>query len=328
MAVREDILKAILMSGEQGISGETLCASCGISRAAVWKHIKALEALGYIIEGKTGRGYRILSIPDRIDGALLDVNLKTQTLGRVCRCLDQVDSTNRAVKRWAMEGAPHGALVVADEQSEGRGRKGRVWQSPKGEGLWFSLLLRPKVKPEQVQSITLLMAVAVAQAVERCCPGLYPKIKWPNDVLVNGRKLCGILTELSADMDGIDYVVPGIGINCQQQAFPEPLSDTATSLKMEGYNVRRMTLCAEVMNAAEALLEAWEQGHFAAIASAYRQRMAFLNEKVTLTLPDQQMTGEICGVNDEGHLLLRDEEGQIHQVFSGEVTVRRQEYAQ
>jgi len=265
---------------------------------------------------------------DKIEAAQLTRWLHTEALGRAAQCFDTVDSTNRVIKSWAAEGAPHGAVAVADVQTAGRGRKGRTWESAGGEGLWMSLLLRPKVTPEQVQSVTLLMAVAVAQAVETCCPTIRPKIKWPNDLLVHDRKLCGILTELTATMAGIDSVVVGIGVNCHHTHFPEPLDATATSLYLCGAKVDRTQLCAEILNHAEPLLRAWEAGSFSAIADAYRPRMAFMNERVMLTLPTERFEGVVCGVNDEGHLLLRDDAGAIHPVFSGEVTVRRAEHAQ
>lgn len=328
MNTREGILEDLLLAGPAGASGEALCRRAGISRAAVWKHIQALQRQGYGIEGKSGVGYHLAQLPDRLDGPLLQHFLHTRALGRTVRSLEEIDSTNLGAKAWAAEGAPHGAIVLAERQTQGRGRKGRGWYAPAGEGLWMSLVLRPEVPPERVQSLTLLTAVAVALGVETVCPPLAAHIKWPNDVQVDGRKICGILTEVVADMDGVEYVVPGIGINCHmpQAAFPDDLQDKATSLAAAGSPpFLRVQLAAAVLMELERLLDAWQQGDFAAVVAGYRSHMAYRGSLVTVSGPGWSQEGRIVDVDDQGQLILEDDAGRRQAVRSGEVTVRRKE---
>ena len=243
--------------------------------------------------------------------------------GRPLRAFADIDSTNREAKDWAAQGAPSGALVTAESQSAGRGRKGRSWLGDAGEAIAMSYILRPGDVPGGVQTVTLAAAVAVALAVEKLSGGQC-RIKWPNDVWLEGKKLCGILTEMVSGLEGGLYLVVGIGVNVHQVSFPEEIAQIATSIQLgTGKWVHRGELIAEICHNLDRLLGEWSQRGFAAIAGYYRPRMALLGEWVTLTNVDQVLKLKLTGVSDEGALEGLDENGQPVCMISGEVTVRR-----
>lgn len=242
---------------------------------------------------------------------------------RPLRAFEEIDSTNREAKDWAAQGAPSGALVTAERQSAGRGRKGRSWLGDAGEAIAMSYILRPGAVPGGVQTVTLVAAVAVALAVEKFT-GVQCKIKWPNDVWLEGKKLCGILTELVSGMAGGLYLVVGIGINVHQDRFPSEIADIATSIKLgTGKKIHRGELTAEICHQMDALLKDWSQRGFAAVAEHYRPRMALLGEWVTLTNGDEVRKLKLTGVSEEGALEGLDEKNEPVCMISGEVTVRR-----
>ena len=237
------ILKELKEAGDY-ISGQELCEKLQVSRTAVWKHIKALREEGYRIDSVTNKGYKLLDSPDSITAEEIGSDLDTEWLGRNLRYYETIDSTNLEIRRLAEEGAPHGTTAVAEEQTSGKGRRGRSWLGKAGCGIWMSFLLRPQIAVENSSMLTLITALAVEKAVGEET-GLQCQIKWPNDIIVNGKKLCGILTELSAQMDELNYVVVGIGINANMQEFPDDLRDKATSLRIEtGETVKRASLAA------------------------------------------------------------------------------------
>ena len=227
----------MLRQSETGafISGQELCGQLGVSRTAVWKSIRQLKEAGYQIEAVQNKGYRLLSVPDILSKSEIESRLHTQWAGRPICYFDEIDSTNTEAKRVA-EGAAgaqgHGTVIVAEEQNAGRGRRGRDWSSPRGEGIFFSILLRPDMNPANASMLTLVKALAVAKGISKST-GLEPAIKWPNDVVINGRKIVGILTEMSAQIDYVNHIVVGSGINVHQKNFPKELAAKATSLDME-----------------------------------------------------------------------------------------------
>ena len=237
-----------LLSAQAGdfVSGEDISAQLGISRAAVWKAVGALRRDGYTIEAQTGLGYRLADSPDVLSERELRRRLgETKTVGRTLHCFESVDSTNSYLKRIAAEGAPDGAVAVADEQTAGRGRRGRSFSSSPGRGVYLSALLRPQLAPEKILPLTALGAVAACDAVERTC-GVRPQIKWTNDLVLNGKKLSGTLTELSLEGESgaLQYAVIGIGVNCNNtlEDFPPELRDVATSLYLETVSYTHLTL--------------------------------------------------------------------------------------
>ena len=221
----------VLRGAADPISGEYLAAQLGLSRAAVWKRVHRLTALGYVIEGSPRRGYRLLAVPDKLLPEEVLQGLKARLFTGPVHYFETLNSTNDLAKELAAQGAPEGTVVVAEAQTRGRGRLGREWNSPPGVGLYVSLVLRPMLPPMELPQITLTTAVAVVRAVRRVT-GLAPGIKWPNDLLLNGKKLGGILTEMETESDRIRHVVVGLGLNVNNPAFPPEVAATATSLTL------------------------------------------------------------------------------------------------
>ena len=237
----------MLRETEDYISGQQICEQFDVSRTAVWKVIKQLQDEGYQIEAVRNRGYRIVDIPDVMTREELESRMRTEWAGRNVFYYPETDSTNLRIRQLGDEGAPHGTLAVADMQTAGRGRRGRIWESPAGSSIYMSLLLRPDLLPGTAPALTLVMACSVAEGIMDC-EDVKVQIKWPNDVIINGKKLVGILTEMSSQVDYIDHVVIGVGINVNMTGFPENIRETATSLRIEtGHKVKRAPLIAAVM---------------------------------------------------------------------------------
>lgn len=309
-----------ILSGGGFVSGEVISRELGVSRAAVWKRVVALREQGWQIESGGKRGYRLLS-GDSLAPELWAGSLTTRSLGRgENRCLQETDSTNIQVKQMAVAGAPHGSLCVAECQTAGRGRLGRQWASPMGQGLWVSVLLRPRLTPQQAPLITLCAALAMNQAV-RETTGLPSAIKWPNDLVCGGKKLCGILLELGADPDAIEYVVVGTGLNVRRGAYPPELAGQAASLEDFGPPPLRRQVLAHYLAALETLLDALEQQGFAAISQAYRAQSCTLGSRVRVS-GSVQFEGLAETIDETGALLVRDDEGTLRRVLSGDVSVR------
>lgn len=325
---RDRILEALLAAGGEYVSGQALGRALGISRAAVHRHIANMQAGGYGIESVSGRGYRLTGRPDRLDPPRIGALLATRRLGRTVRCLERVDSTNRYLRRWAEEGAPDGALALAEEQTAGSGRRGRRWLCAPRTGLMMSFLLRPDMRPDEVQKVTLAAAVAVAEEIAGLCPAPGPAIKWPNDILLGGRKVCGILTQMSAAVEAVAWIVVGIGVNVRGAAdgLPPEIRETATTLEAGGCGpVDRNALAAGICNRFEALWSAWiGTGSFDGVLERYRGRMAWLGRPVRLTLDGAPLEGILEGVDGDG-LLLVGTGGGTARIRSGEVTLRRNE---
>lgn len=250
---QDNILRLLIQAGGT-LSGEEISRRLGVTRAAVWKGIEALRGAGYEITSAPGQGYALEKCPNKLSVGAISARLRPENLiGRQIDCLEQVDSTNTYLKRRGAEGAPHGLAAVAEEQTGGRGRRGRRFESPRGAGLYLSVLLRPHCAPAEAATLTAWVGVAVCDAVEEAA-GVRPQIKWTNDIILNGKKLCGILTEMSVEGEtgAVDYVVVGMGTNVGEPAefFAQAgLSDIATSLAIEGYPVDRCVLASALLNA-------------------------------------------------------------------------------
>ena len=237
---------AALREAEGYVSGQELCERFGVSRTAVWKAINQLKKDGYEIEAVQNRGYRIVGTPDILSENELSSIRKTDWIGKKIYYYDETDSTNVRASRLAEEGAEHGTLVVADQQDAGKGRRGRGWSSLPGTGIFMTLILKPELNPSNASMLTLVAAMAVAKGITRCT-GMEAKIKWPNDIVINGKKVVGILTEMSAQMDYVNHIVVGIGINVNNESFPEEIAQNATSLLLQsGKRVNRAALIEAV----------------------------------------------------------------------------------
>ena len=320
--MKTEILK-MLKETPDFLSGQQLCEGLGVSRTAVWKAIRQLEEEGYAIEAVRNRGYRLVASPDVITAPELKTVLSTVWLGSQVNCFYETDSTNRQARKLAEEGAPHGTLVAADSQSAGKGRRGRAWASPRGVGVWMSFILRPELSPSKASMLTLVAGMAVVAGI-RQISGLSPQIKWPNDAVVDGKKICGILTEMSTEEDSIRYVVVGIGINANTSDFPEEIRETATSLALElGHPVRRTLLINGVMCAFEEYYRIYRETlDMSRLKEIYDQELVNVEREVKVLAPGGDYTGISHGINNQGELIVELSDGTIREVNSGEVSVR------
>ena len=315
--MKSEILR-LLKESEGYVSGQQLCEQFQVSRTAVWKVVDQLKKEGYEIEAVPRKGYRLVESPDVLSEAELESLRSTKWAGKSIFVFKETDSTNIQAKAGGEKGEPHGTLYVAESQSAGRGRRGRRWESPAGESIYMSLLLRPEFPPVKAPMLTLVMALAVARAL-REQTGVDVQIKWPNDLVVQGRKICGILTEMS-----IDYVVIGIGINVNQNEFPEELKDCASSLKMEtGRRFRRSHLIAAVMEHFEMYYEQFlQEGSIAGLRKEYNELLVNKDRQVKILEPGNHYEAYALGINDTGELIVEKEDGSVQNIFAGEVSVR------
>lgn len=313
----------LLRRQEGFLSGEDIGRELSITRAAVWKGIKKLREEGYEIEAVTNRGYRLTNPETMYNKRELEQGLKTKTMGQTIYFYEETDTTNNRARELALEGAPEGTLVVAEKQTAGRGRRGKVWESPLGTGIWMSLVLRPQIAPAEASVLTLLCGLATAEAIE-AETGLSADIKWPNDILINGKKAVGILTEMDCEMSEVHFVIPGIGINVNTASFPPEIAEIATSLYLEcGKTVSRRRLVHKVLERLEEHYETFlRTGSFAAMLEDYRKHCITLGKEVHV-LGREPFFAEALDITPEGELLVRRaDNGKEEVVFSGEVSIR------
>ncbi|WP_237690651.1 biotin--[acetyl-CoA-carboxylase] ligase [Paenibacillus caui] len=305
------------------ISGEEISRQLAISRTAVWKHINKLREAGYEFEAVSRKGYRLRSQPSRMNAAAIMAASKASVLGRSLKLLTVTESTQEDVRQLAEQGAPEGTLVIAEEQTKGRGRMGRRWYSPAGKGLWMSLLLRPQLPLTSAPQLTLLTAVAVCRAI-RLAASVNAGIKWPNDILIDGRKVCGILLESACEDERIRYCIAGIGIdvNLSEPEVPEELRRIMTSLMIEsGQPVDRSVLAGAIMTEMEQLYTLYVQDGFASIANLWEALSVSLHQPVTASTPSGELKGTATGLDPSGALVIRLQNGQTHKIFSGDVAI-------
>lgn len=313
----------MLRESEGYLSGQQICDTFQVSRTAVWKVINQLKEDGYQIEAVRNKGYHIVESPDTVNKEAVKSFLKTNWAGQNLLYYEETDSTNTQAKRLGEEGAVHGTLVVAGRQSAGKGRRGKMWTSPPGSSIYMSILLRPEMPPDKAPMLTLVMAYAAALAIQDQ-EEIGAKIKWPNDLVLNKKKICGILTEMSAEVDYINYVVIGIGINANTESFPAELADTATSLRIEsGDAVCRARLIAGVMERFEQCYEAFiEAGDLAPFVDGYNDILVNCNREVRILEPGRERNAISGGIDNAGRLLVEYEDGTTEAIFAGEVSVR------
>ena len=307
------------------VSGQKISEELGCSRTAVWKHIEDLRHEGYELEAVRRKGYRIMKIPNKISSNEIQLGLKTSTLGSTIHFEESVTSTQKIAHQLAYNGAEEGTLVVAEEQTEGRGRLSRGWHSPKYTGVWMSLILRPNLPPPRAPQLTLLTAVAIVQAIEEVTT-VQPSIKWPNDILVNGKKLVGILTEMQAETDKINSVIIGIGINVNQEKehFPEELQPIATSLKMEcDQEVNRAELIQVFLTKMELLYENYLKHGFLPIKLLWESYAVSIGKKIIARTITGTLQGTALGITDDGVLILEQQDGTITHIHSADIELSK-----
>jgi BirA family transcriptional regulator, biotin operon repressor / biotin---[acetyl-CoA-carboxylase] ligase len=308
---KEEILRILRGAGDH-VSGETLAEKLGISRAAVWKHVHTLIKEGYGVDITQGKGYRLMSVPDRLYPSEVRFGLQTRLLGRKVVHLNSTGSTNTVARQLAERGVEEGTVVVAETQSRGKGRLGRKWITKPG-GLWMSTILKPAIDPMHASSITLLAAVSVTKALRGA--GLEAVIKWPNDVLVNGKKICGILTEMSAEADAVNFIVLGIGVNVNNDV---PI-ETATTMKAElGRDVDRVKFTQSLLETLEGDYLTFKDEGFTPILWSWRRYSDTLGRMVEVTYQDEIISGLAQDVDEDGSLLVKTTDGAVRKIVSGD----------
>jgi BirA family biotin operon repressor/biotin-[acetyl-CoA-carboxylase] ligase len=326
MTIDTQILAALRGAGEGGVSGTELSQRLGISRAAIWARIEELRALGYEIEAGPHLGYRLLSAPDLLHADdLLAALGKTRVIGRDIRVFEETTSTNDVVEKLARDEVKEGAVVFAESQTRGRGRLGRKWISPARKGLWFSVLLRPPMRPALVTQLTIAAATALVRAIQTQT-GLTPEIKWPNDILIHGKKTAGILTELSAEPDKVKHVILGVGIdvNLSTTEFPTDLRKLATSLRIEtGQRQSRAELAVKILRELDRDYERICAGRFEGVADEWESRCTTLGRHVAIRIGDRTIQGTAESLDTDGALLLRTQHGHLERIIGGDVTIEK-----
>lgn len=320
--MKEEILR--LLRGADGyISGQELCNRFGVSRTAVWKTINQLKEAGYEIEAQQNKGYRLKAAPDLMTEAEIKSLMHTEWVAKEVLYFDTIDSTNTKAQELAEKGYPSGTLVVADKQESGKGRRGRSWVSPSGTGIFMTLMIKPDINPNNASMLTLVAALAVAKAITSVT-GEEAMIKWPNDIVVNGKKVCGILTEMNAQFDYINHIVVGIGINVHNESFPEEISQMASSLMIEagGKRFHRAQIIAETMSYFEQYYDTFlKTQDLSALVREYDELLVNMNKAVRVLDPKEPFDGKAMGITPKGELIVDTWESR-KLVSSGEVSVR------
>lgn len=324
MTTDAQILAALRSTGP--VSGADLAQRLGISRAAIWARIEDLRQLGYEIEASPHHGYRLLRSPDILLADDLASRLGDEVvIGREIHVFKETASTNDIVEKLARDGAKEGVVVFAESQTRGRGRLGRKWHSPAGQGLYFSVLLRPKLRPLEATQLTVAAATALVRAIE-ATTAVRLAIKWPNDLLFEGRKLAGVLTELSAELDTIKHLTLGIGLDVNQTTadFPSELRSLATSLRLAaGQAIPRSELATRILHELDADYARIRRGQFEMLADEWEARCTTLGQQVTIHIGDRVLRGRAESLDDDGALLLRTQHGRLERIIGGDVTVEK-----
>lgn len=320
--MKEEILR-LLRSADGYISGQELCNRFGVSRTAVWKAINQLKEAGYEIEAQQNKGYRLMAAPDMMTEAEIKSLMHTDWVAKEVLYFDTIDSTNTKAQELAEKGYPSGTLVVADKQESGKGRRGRSWVSPSGTGIFMTLMIKPDINPNNASMLTLVAALAVAKAITSVTDE-EAMIKWPNDIVVNGKKVCGILTEMNAQFDYINHIVVGIGINVHNESFPEEISQMASSLMIEagGKRFHRAQIIAETMSYFEQYYDTFlKTQDLSALVREYDKLLVNRNKSVRVLDPKEPFDGKAMGITPKGELIVDTWESR-KLVSSGEVSVR------
>lgn len=320
--MKEEILR-LLRSADGYISGQELCNRFGVSRTAVWKAINQLKEAGYEIEAQQNKGYKLMAAPDLMTEAEIKSLMHTDWVAKEVLYFDTIDSTNTKAQELAEKGYQSGTLVVADKQESGKGRRGRSWVSPSGTGIFMTLMIKPNINPNNASMLTLVAALAVAKAITSVT-GEEALIKWPNDIVVNGKKVCGILTEMNAQFDYINHIVVGIGINVHNESFPEEISQMASSLMIEagGKRFHRAQIIAETMSYFEQYYDTFlKTQDLSALVREYDKLLVNRNKSVRVLDPKEPFDGKAMGITPKGELIVDTWESR-KLVSSGEVSVR------
>jgi BirA family transcriptional regulator, biotin operon repressor / biotin---[acetyl-CoA-carboxylase] ligase len=347
--MKKNVLNELKSNMSKYVSGEELSKALGVSRTAVWKYINEFKKEGYDIVSSSKKGYKLVSIPDIISVNEISYNLATEVLGRNIVYFDTIDSTNSYAKKLGNANCVEGTVVVADMQTEGRGRLGRQWNSASGKGIWMSIVLKPNIGPEDAQIITIAAAIAVVAALKKSV-GIDAGIKWPNDIIIDGKKVCGILTEMNSEMERVNFIVLGIGLNVNQTAedFPEDIKDLATSLKIhlnkgtdrgnsspdllnctsqvnrppDSLDFNRCEIIKNLLYELERIYSKISKGFITEIIDEWKRHSITLGKDVRIISKSTNFTGVAINITKDGKLVVKCDDGEVREVISGEVSVR------
>lgn len=319
--MRNKIINIFFKQGNEFVSGEELSKQLGVSRAAIWKHIKALREEGYNIEPVNKKGYRLLEKPDDLLTLQnIGYDLDTEFIGKNIIHFDTIDSTNDYAKHIAVD-EKDGTIIISEEQTKGKGRLGRQWHSKASEGIWMSIILKPEITPYKAPFITLVAGASIVKALNKL--GVNASIKWPNDIIVNDKKICGILTELSAEIERVNYVVLGMGINVKTMEFDSEICDVATSLYKEGYEVSRVDIVKNILTEFEVLyLDYVVNKSKKKTLDICRVYSAIIGKKIYIISDGERELVKCLDLNEEGNLIIETEQGLVKEMMSGEVSIR------
>ncbi len=318
------ILTALRQAEEEGVTSGDLARAAGITEVQLRARIKELRALGYDIAATPHLGYHLLDSPDALHADDLIARLgATRVIGRDIQVFNETTSTNDVAEKLARDGVREGVVIFAESQTKGRGRMGRRWVSPQGKGLWFSVLVRPPLAPLAATQLTVIGATAIARAI-REVTGLSPQIKWPNDILLDGKKVVGILTELSAEADQIKHVILGIGVDVNVTEFPAELRDTATSLALAtGGELSRARLAAAILRELDRDYARICEGKFAAVAEEWEQQCVTLGRRVRIHIGERAVSGRAESLDTDGALIVRSDHGRLERIIGGDVVIEK-----
>ena len=319
--MREKIVSLLLANDLEFISGEEISKKLGLSRTAVWKHINVLKEQGYEIESVNKRGYRLKESPnDILSKENIVHNMKTKFIGREIIHFESIDSTNNYAKLIANE-ALDGTVVISEEQISGRGRLGKCWYSKKHEGIWMSIILKPNILPMDAPFITLVAGASIVKALRNL--GVEATIKWPNDIILNGKKTCGILTELSAEIERVNYIVVGIGINVKTINFPEDIGNIATSIQREGYDLSRVDIVRNILSEFELKYNSYiNENDKLPTLDICKNYSAIIGKEIYTIKNNFKEKVKCIDINENGDLVVEDINGNVKEIISGEVSIR------
>ena len=317
--MNKTIIQMLIDSDSEYVSGQNISDKLGITRAAVWKRISKLKELGFEIESVTKKGYKLLSYPDILNKELIEIGMKSDFIGHSVEVLESVDSTNDYAKKKAKE-LVDGSVIISLEQVKGKGRRGRSFHSGKGDGIYLSIILKPGFEPTKAPFITSIAGAALVNTFNKF--NIQTKIKWPNDVLINGKKVAGILTEMSADMEFIEYIVLGVGINVSGLEFPSELKNIATSLKLEGYDVKKLNIIWQFVYEFELLYNLYLKENTSEVVNILKNNSSVIGKQINVHYMNEIESAIAVDINNQGALIIKTQEGEVKELSSGEISIR------
>lgn len=323
-STKDDIIKALLLANGEAVSGQQLADQLGMSRTAIWKHMQALQEEGYKFETVKKKGYVLKSMPNLLTAGEIQSFLQTERFGQQIHVFDVVDSTQIIAHEKARNGAKDGTVILAEEQTLGRGRMTRPWESTKNKGVWMTVIIRPDIPPQMASQFTLVAAVAVTKAIKEMSEKLQPEIKWPNDILIRGKKCTGILTEMQSEPDCVQALLVGIGINVNhiEEDFSADIQHIATSLAIEaGEPISRARLIANILHYLEQYSDLYVTQGFAPIKEMWEQSSCTIGKKVEVTTLREVFTGVAIGINEDGVLQVKLATGEVRPIYSGDIKI-------